>query len=119
VGNIIASRPYRLTTPARCDLTALFDLLDTGDVANAAALYRGQLLPRSDAPLIVERRHHCDVALRTALLRSGTTAQLLRFADVHAYDTEVLERAIAVAAPDEPLLPTTTARLAVALQGLA
>jgi hypothetical protein len=115
VGHIIASRPYRLTVPARCDLVTLFEHLDSGDVAEAAALYRGQLLARSDAPFIVERRHHCDVALRTALLRSGTTAQLLAFADVHPYDTEVLERAIAVAGPDEPRVPTATARLAVAL----
>jgi len=118
VGDVIASRPYRLTVPLRCDLATLIDRLDAGDVAGAAALYRGQLLDRSDAPYIVERRHHCDVALRTALLRSGTTAQLLAFADIHPYDTEILERAIAVAAPDDPLVPTATARLAVALDGL-
>jgi hypothetical protein len=118
VGRIIGSRPYRLTVPVRCDLTDLFDHLDAGDVDRAAALYRGQLLDRSDAPFVVERRHQCDVALRTALLRSGTTDQLLGFADIHPYDVEVLERAIAVAAPDDPRLATATARLAVALDGL-
>jgi hypothetical protein len=79
--------------------------LDDGDLAGAVALDRGQVLPRSDAPLVVDRRHHCDVALRTALLRRGTTAQLLAFADVHPEDVEVLERAVRRAAADDPWWP--------------
>lgn len=47
-------------------------------------------------------------------MRGGTTAQLLRFADVHPYDTEVLARAVDVAGPDEPLLPSAVARLSAA-----
>jgi hypothetical protein len=113
--NVIGSRPYRLMVPVECDLAVLLDYLDAGDVARATAMYRGRLLPQSDAPFIVERRHHCDVALRTALLRDGTTAQLLVFADVHAHDVEVLERAITVADPGDPVVASTTARLAVAL----
>ena len=76
---------------------------------------RGPLLPASDAPLIVERRYHLDVALRTALLRGGSTAQLLRFAGVHPSDVEVLQRAVAVAAIDDPDLPAAVAALAVAI----
>ena len=74
--------------------------------------YEGQLLPRSDAPLVVERRYHLDVALRTALLASGTTGQLLRFAAVHPFDVEVLQRAVDVAA--DPDRPAAVAALAVA-----
>ncbi|HMG40012.1 MAG TPA: hypothetical protein VK611_01745 [Acidimicrobiales bacterium] len=114
LGDVVGSRPYRLTVPTDVDLLHLLDHLDTADLARATALYRGQLLPDSDAPFVVERRHHCDVALRTALLRRGTTQELLVFADVHPYDAEVIERAITVAGPDHPLLPTATARLAVA-----
>ena len=114
LGDVVGSRPYRLTVPTDVDLLRLLDHLDSGDVGRATALYRGQLLPESEAPFVVERRHHCDVALRTALLRRGTTAQLLVFADVHLYDAEVIERAIAVARPDDPLLPRAMARLAVA-----
>ena len=80
----------------------MLDRLDRGDLAGAVERYDGPLLPSSEAPLIVERRYHLDVALRTALLRRGTTAQLLRFADVHPADVEVLERAVAVAGPDDP-----------------
>jgi len=114
-GNVIGSRPYRLMVPVDCDLADLLDHLDMGDVAGATALYGGRLLAQSESPFIVERRHHCDVALRTALLRHGTTPQLLVFADVHAHDVEVLERAITRAHPDDPIIPGATARLAVAL----
>jgi hypothetical protein len=114
LGDVIASRPYRLTVPTRIDLVTLLDHLNRGDLDGAIAEYRGQLLPASEAPFLVEQRHHCDVALRTALLRRGTTEQLVVFAETHPHDTEVLERAVAVAAGDEPLLPTAVARLAVA-----
>jgi hypothetical protein len=62
-------------------------------------------------------RHHLDVALRTALLRRGTTAAVLRYNAVHPYDVEVLERAHGVASADDPLVPALTARLAVATAG--
>ena len=115
LGGVIASRPYQLTMPVEIDLLDVLDRLDAGDVAGAARLYRGQLLARSDAPFVVERRYHCDVALRTALLRTGTTRDLLAFADVHPFDVEVLERALTRAGPDDPHVATATARLAVAL----
>jgi hypothetical protein len=112
---VIASRPYQLTVPVEVDLLDVLDLVDAGDVAGAARLYRGQLLARSDAPFVVERRYHCDVALRTALLRAGTTRDLLAFADVHPFDVEVLERALGRAGADDPHVASVTARLAVAL----
>jgi hypothetical protein len=115
LGDVIASRPYQFTVPLEVDLLDALGLLEVGDVSGATRLYRGQLLPRSDAPFVVERRHHCDVALRTALLRAGTTRDLLAFADVHPFDIEILERALARAGTDDPHVATATARLAVAL----
>jgi hypothetical protein len=114
LGGHIASRPYRLTVPCRVDALRLLERLDVGDVDGAGELYHGQLLPASDAPLVIERRHHIDVALRTALLRDGSTAALLRYAEVHPSDVEVLEQAVASARPSELLLPTAVARLAAA-----
>jgi hypothetical protein len=113
LGGAIASRPYRLTVPVRVDALDVLDRLRHGDVAGAVARYDSQLLPSSDAPLIVERRYHLDVALRTALLLHGTTSELLRFAAVHPFDEEVLRRAVAVAAPADPDLPAAVAALAV------
>jgi hypothetical protein len=112
LGGAIASRPYRLTVPVRVDALDVLDRVRHGDLAGAVRRYEGQLLPRSDAPLVVERRYHLDVALRTALLASGTTRELLRFAAVHPFDVEVLQRAVDVAA--DPDRPAAVAALAVA-----
>ena len=77
----LASRPYRLDLPFRIDANELPERLERGDVDGAARLYAGQLLPASEAPFVVELRHELDVALRTALLRAGTTAAVMRFTD--------------------------------------
>ena len=110
----LASRPYRLTVACRADAVQLLERLDAGDVERAARLYAGQLLPASEAPLVVEHRHHVDVALRTALLRGATPSGALRYNTVHPFDVEVLERAQVMAPPGDPLVPALTARLAVA-----
>jgi hypothetical protein len=111
LGGAVASRPYRLTTEVDADFVHLLQSLRDGDVSGAARGYTGQLLPRSEAPFVTEHRHHIDVALRTALLRSGTPADLLRFVAVHPFDLEVIQRAEAVAAPDDPCVPEIAARL--------
>jgi hypothetical protein len=111
LGGVIASRPYRLTVPFRCDLFEALDCVDAGDLAGAMRCYRGQLLPSSEAPFVVERRLYLDVALRTALLRAGTVEQLLDFASVHPFDDEVLERAGNRVGPQHPLVPRITAAL--------
>ena len=117
LGGVIASRPYRIDVPVDLDLERLLRRLAAGDVAGACAAYTGQVVPGSDAPLLVERRHHCDVALRTAVLHAGTAADLLAYARVHPFDVEVLETAVRRAAPDDPLLAHATARLHLALGG--
>lgn len=98
----------------RVDAVELRERLDHGDIEGAARLYAGQLLPMSEAPFVVGHRHHLDVALRTALLRRGTAAGVLKYNAVHPYDIEVLEGARRLAPADDPLVPALTARLAVA-----
>ena len=110
----LASRPYRLAMPCRVDAEEVPRRLQTGDIDGAARLYGGQLLAASEAPFVLELRHQLDVALRTALLRDGTSSAALRYASVHPYDVEVLERVGAAASPDDPFYPALTARLAVA-----
>jgi hypothetical protein len=114
LGGRLESRPYRLTLPVRLDAAEVHQRLDVGDVDGAARLYTGQLLAASEAPFLIDERHRLDVALRTALLRHAPAAAALRYAEVHPYDTEVLERARRQAPGDDPLLPAVTARLAVA-----
>lgn len=110
----LASRPYRLDVRCRIDAADLPGRLERGDVDGAARLYSGQLLPASESPFVVELRHELDVALRTALLRHGTSSAVLRFTTVHPYDAEVLERVGTLVSIDDPLFPAVTARLAVA-----
>lgn len=114
LGGRIASRPYRLTLPCAMDAMQLLGRLEVGDVEGASELYRGQLLPMSDAPLVVERRHHLDVALRTALLRDGSASALLRYAEVHPHDVAIAQQAVAKAEtePGDVVLPMAMARLA-------
>jgi hypothetical protein len=119
LGGAIGSRPYRLTLPCEADFMELLGRIDGGHLDRATDVYAGQLLPASESPFVIERRHHLDVALRTALLRTGTTAQLLRFAEVHPYDTEVLARAVEVAGLDGRLLPSAVACLSAATAGSA
>jgi hypothetical protein len=114
LGGQLTSRPYRLTLPYRIDATDLLARLDQGDIEGAARRYTGQVLPASEAPFIEDHRHHVDVALRTALIRAGDAAGVLRYNAVHPYDVEVLERGHMLTPADDPLVPALTARLAVA-----
>jgi hypothetical protein len=114
VGGAVASRPYRLAARYGADFVAVIHHLRAGRIGDAVAAYGGQLLPASEAPGIVEHRHYVDVALRNALLRHGSPGDLLRFAEFHPYDEELLERAAAVADPSDPLLADAEARLSVA-----
>ena len=112
LGGVIGSRPYRFTVPVRCDLLDALACIDRGDLDGAMALYEGQLLIASEAPLVVERRLHLDVALRTALLCNGSVEQLVDFAAIHPFDEAVLERAGNLVGPHHPLVPRITAALA-------
>lgn len=64
----VDSRPYRLTTRTRCDWMSVETHLDAGRLAEALSAYRGPLLPRSEAPYVVNRRERLDNRLRRAVL---------------------------------------------------
>ncbi len=66
----IQSRPYRLRVPVQCDWLAVQARLLQGDIRGAMKLYRGPLLPASDAPGVVERREQLHHQLRAALIAS-------------------------------------------------
>lgn len=112
----IGSRPYRLPEASWCDAVELIRRVERGDLAGATRLYRGQLLPTSEAPLIVDSRYVLDVTLRTALLTRGSSADLLRYAAVNPSDLAALERAVAVAEAHDPARPIAVGRLAGALR---
>jgi hypothetical protein len=77
VGDLLGSRPYRLTDTVRADFLDVGAALRSGDLAGALAAYRGPLLPNSDAPGVQAQRLWLDTQLRSAILRS-TDANMVR-----------------------------------------
>lgn len=68
---LLASRPYRLTTRITGDWLAVTAQLAAGDLRSAMRSYGGPVLPRSTAPGVVRMREELESSLRQALLRSG------------------------------------------------
>jgi hypothetical protein len=67
----LASRPYRLCCEVTSDWAAVAARLAAGDVAGALRLYRGPLLPHSEAPEVVRLREDLHGWLRAMVLAEG------------------------------------------------
>ncbi|MFI9006619.1 GAF domain-containing protein [Actinosynnema sp. NPDC053489] len=106
LGGVLLTRPYRLAADVRGDFLAVREAIRAGDVERAAAAYRGELLPRSEAPVVREEREDVAAALRRGVLDRGEVEALWAFGLV-AEDVTVLERLVEV-------LPRTDPRRAVA-----
>jgi len=108
----LASRPYRIGVPFRADFLELMEHLEQGRVRQALTLYRGPLLPDSDAPAVVELREHIDESLRQAVLASGDHEAMLELAKrTDDQDLELLEAAERRMPPNDPQLPLLRARI--------
>ncbi|MEU8684115.1 GAF domain-containing protein [Streptomyces sp. NPDC048611] len=68
VGTLLHSRPYRLSRPVETDLGAVEEALTAGDARAALNVYRGPLLPSSEAPGVQRLRGALADRLRSALL---------------------------------------------------
>ncbi|GAA2877006.1 helix-turn-helix domain-containing protein [Streptosporangium fragile] len=106
----LATRRYELTEPVGCDAVEVLAELRAGRVEEAARRYGGPLLPWSDAPGIRTWREHIEVAVREAVLRWGGPGPVLRLGELHPYDLQVHERALAILAPDDPRRAVALAR---------
>ncbi|WP_405910466.1 transcriptional regulator [Streptomyces sp. NBC_00828] len=78
---LLGSRPYALLHPVRTDFAEVAGLLAEGRVGEALARYPGPLLPRSDAPVVVEQRRALEQQLRGAVLGGGDAGLLRRWVD--------------------------------------
>ncbi|MFI2721955.1 GAF domain-containing protein [Streptomyces collinus] len=76
---VLGSRPYRLLLPVHSDFGEVTSLLAEGRAAEALARYPGPLLPRSEAPAVVEQRRSLEQQLRGAVLAGGDAGQLRRW----------------------------------------
>ncbi len=87
----IRNRPYRLALPVWADFIETTELLKAGDLAGAIELYRGPLLPESDAPEVCDLRAVLDESLREAVLQRGKPEYLWALAARMREDLELWE----------------------------
>jgi hypothetical protein len=111
---VLASRPYRLTCEVTSDWAAVSAQLAVGDLAEALRLYRGPLLPHSEAPGVVELREDLHRSLRAAILAAGQPGSLISWARTRwgADDLEVWQKLRAVLPATSPLRPIAAATAA-------
>ncbi|MDT0167989.1 GAF domain-containing protein [Pseudarthrobacter sp. BRE9] len=74
------SRPYRLPIDLVPDTGQVLSCLQRGAHRIALEIYRGGVLPRSEAPGIVELRNRVSSLLREAVLTDGSAESLLKYA---------------------------------------
>ncbi len=98
-GDLLQSRPYRLTRPVFADYLDVRDALRRGDLATALAAYAGPLLPSSEAPGVVEQREWLDTQLRSAVAASGDPQLLQTWTERFGFDDLELWERLAAAAP--------------------
>ncbi len=74
------SRPYKLTMDLVPDSGQVLSCLQRGAHRIALEIYRGAVLPRSEAPGIVDLRTSVSSLLREAVMTDGSAESLLRYA---------------------------------------
>jgi hypothetical protein len=72
-GGVLRTQPYRLGAAVDADFLSVRTALTEGRVRDAARLYRGELLPRSDAPEVREERDVLATSVYAAVRGSADT----------------------------------------------
>lgn len=112
--HVLASRPYRLCGVVESDWRTVEAHLDAGRVQQASRLYRGPLLPTSQAPGVVELRAHLERRLRDAVLMSGRPDLMSTWTRSQwgSDDVQMWQRQIADLPIGSPLHPIAAAHIA-------
>ncbi|MFJ4209538.1 GAF domain-containing protein [Paenarthrobacter sp. NPDC089675] len=76
------SRPYRLPVELLPDAGQVLTCLQRGAHRIALEIYKGAVLPRSEAPGVVQLRERVSHLLREALLSDGSADTLLKYAEL-------------------------------------
>lgn len=87
----ISSRPYALKLSSWFDVLEIDRLLKEGNISMAVRLYRGSLLPQSQAPWIVEMRDLLEAQLRNFAIRAQDPTALWQLAQQTPHDLELWE----------------------------
>ena len=111
VGDLLGSRPYRLTRPVGADFLDVSAALRRGDLAAAVACYSGPLLPGSEAPGVCAQRYWLDTQLRAAALTCPDPAPVRAWAERGGFsDLQVWERLALIAPRQSPDRAVAAAR---------
>lgn len=114
LGDVIASRPYRLTVPVAADHLAVLDHVGAGRLHQAVECFAGPLLPASEAPLLREHGRYLEEALRRAVVASGDPDLLFALGSRLPFDVELHERTIRSLGPGDPRSAIAFARVSAA-----
>lgn len=98
------SRPYRLPLDLVPDSGQVLNCLQRGAHRIALEIYRGAVLPRSEAPGVAELRSRVSSLLREAVLTDGSAESLLKYAGLPEArdDVEVRVAALRLLPPRSP-----------------
>ncbi|MBT2513232.1 transcriptional regulator [Arthrobacter sp. ISL-30] len=98
------SRPYRLTLDLAPDAGQVLSCLQRGAHRIALEIYKGSVLPRSEAPGVVQLRLRVSGLLREALLADGSVESLLKYLELPEArdDVEVRVAALRLLPPRSP-----------------
>jgi len=106
----VSSRPYRLSGGVGADFIDVPHLVAAGRLREAVGLYKGPLLPGSDAPIVVETREHLEELLRSAVLDAGDVNCMLKLSDALNGDAELLDGVLSRLPPVDPRAPVVRAK---------
>ncbi|MGX9900108.1 GAF domain-containing protein [Arthrobacter sp. SA17] len=103
-GAVPASRPYKLLVDLQPDSAQVLKCLQRGAHRIALEIYRGAVLPRSEAPGIIELRNRVSFLLREAILSDGSAEALLKYAGLPEArdDLDIRKAALKLLPPRSP-----------------
>ena len=98
------SRPYRLPVELLPDSGQVLNCLQRGAHRIALEIYKGAVLPRSEAPGVVQLRERVSHLLREALLSDGSVDSLLKYAELPEakYDVDLRLAVLKLLPPRSP-----------------
>lgn len=107
------SRPYRLPIDLGLDAAQVLSCLQRGAHRIALEIYKGAVLPHSEAPGIVELREKVSALLREAVLTDGSAEALLKYAGLPEAknDVDVRLAALRLLPPRSPKRAAVVAEL--------
>jgi hypothetical protein len=74
----LSSRPYRFDGNIRADFLEVETLLSQGNSEEALRLYKGNLLPCSQAPAVAEHRNYLEELMRQSILANKANSTITK-----------------------------------------